>query len=122
MDDLYRDTILDLYLHPHHAGKVRSLQAGERIEHKHLANASCGDVIDCDLIVDEHDMIVDLFWMGSGCAISQASMSAVSDWVVGKSLNEISDLDQSLVLSFLGMETITPAREKCVLLPLQLTR
>lgn len=120
MDDLYREQILDLYKHPHHQTRIGALSPGQRAIPFRAHNAGCGDQFDGRLIV-EGQKVVNVEWNGEGCAISTASMSVVSDWVVGKSLDELKELGEPVILELLGLESITPGREKCLLLPLHLT-
>ncbi|MCA9378946.1 iron-sulfur cluster assembly scaffold protein, partial [Candidatus Dojkabacteria bacterium] len=54
----------------------------------------------------------------SGCAISIASASILSDELLGKSITEISQLEDSYVGGILGIE-LTTSRRKCARLPLQ---
>ncbi|PWU23499.1 Fe-S cluster protein [Candidatus Cerribacteria bacterium 'Amazon FNV 2010 28 9'] len=115
MDDLYKEIILDHYHHPRNVGKLE----GGHIVHVHLANAGCGDVFDVTYQV-ENGKIANIAWQGEGCAISTASMSLVSEWLKGKTLEEANGLDQKTILSLLGLDEIAPVREKCAFLPLQL--
>lgn len=82
--DLYSDIILDHYKHPHHKGelKKRSHRAVE-------FNPLCGDTIQADLFVDRNGRVQEVGFVGSGCAISQAAMSMLSDWIIGKTVSDI---------------------------------
>lgn len=108
--DLYSETILDHSRYPHHAGSLTSPTA--RIaEH----NPLCGDTIQLDVAFDEEGRLIDLAFNGSGCAISQAAMSLLSDDVLGKHSAEIVSLAASSALALLGV-TLAPARVQCALL------
>jgi len=86
-------------------------------------NSSCGDEIVVDVLIKEKNnqqLLSDLKWQGSGCAISQASMSLLSQHIIGKSISEINQLQQSDLESFLGLEQpISYGRIKCLTLGLQ---
>ena len=73
-DDLYQEIILDHYKNPRNAGEI----AGEcrSVEHD---NPVCGDTIRLMVIVDENDIVQDVKFKGSGCAISMASASMMTD-------------------------------------------
>src|SRR5699024_3663401 len=82
LDHLYRQVILDHSSHPHHHGRLE--QATDQIE---LNNPTCGDVIQLQLIL-EKDRINDIRFSGSGCAISTASASMMTDAVIGRTAQE----------------------------------
>ena len=81
LDALYRELILDHSKHPQHFGL-----AGEEGAHatSHQKNPVCGDEITLRArITADGDTIRDVTWEGSGCSISQASASMLSDLVEG---------------------------------------
>lgn len=109
--DLYADTILDHYRHPH---KKLKIENGEwKIKHEE-ENLSCGDTIKIGLHI-ENDHIQDLAWEGEGCVISQAAMSLLSDQLIGKSMSDIDALTPNEITALLGVP-ISPRRMKCALL------
>lgn len=85
LDNLYRQVILDHSSHPHHHGQ---LQDGETVD---LNNPTCGDVIKLSLKLDG-DTISDIAFDGSGCSISTASASMMTDAVIGKKSGEALEL------------------------------
>jgi nitrogen fixation NifU-like protein len=52
----------------------------------HHVNTSCGDEITLNLIL-EGNQISSLTWDGQGCSISQASVSMMSELLIGKTLD-----------------------------------
>lgn len=82
LDQLYRQVILDHSSHPHHHGKLE--QSTNQIE---LLNPTCGDVMQLQLVVEDQ-VIKDMRFDGSGCTISQASASMMTDAVIGKTVSE----------------------------------
>lgn len=82
LDQLYRQVILDHSSHPHHHGKLE--RSTTQIE---LLNPTCGDVMQLQLVVKDQ-MIKDIRFDGSGCTISQASASMMTDAVMGKTVSE----------------------------------
>ncbi|MEZ4736773.1 MAG: SUF system NifU family Fe-S cluster assembly protein [Caldilineaceae bacterium] len=115
MDALYREAILDHYKHPRRKGH---LEAPDIQHHDH--NPFCGDEITIELKV-ENDVVVDAAFDGRGCAISQATASMLMEEIVGKSLEELKQLDKEYILEMLGIE-IGPVRLKCALLPLKVLK
>ena len=111
MDDLYLDTILDLYKHPHHAGWLAEDSVYTR-KSASAINASCGDHFEVALHIQDH-IIKDAKWREQGCAISSAAMDQVCGWIIGKDFSVLQSLSKQNVLELLGMDSIIPAREKC---------
>ena len=107
--DLYAENILDHYRHPRGKSRLPS----PTVTHEEL-NLSCGDALTVDLLIDG-DRIRSVGWEGSGCAISQAAMSMLSEALVGKSLQEVDALQKEDVYELLGVP-IGPRRVKCALL------
>jgi nitrogen fixation NifU-like protein len=112
MDDLYREHILDHYEHPHHFGELDTFTfEAEGV------NPLCGDEIKVQALVGADGRIEQLGFSGSGCAISQASMSMLSDEVVGRTLDEVAAMHKEQVLDLVGIP-LSPMRLKCALLGL----
>ncbi|GEK88978.1 nitrogen fixation protein NifU [Alkalibacterium putridalgicola] len=82
LDQLYRAVILDHSQHPRRRGELD--KATTQIE---LKNPTCGDVIQVQLEL-ENNIIKDVRFDGSGCTISMASASMMTDAILGKSLDE----------------------------------
>lgn len=82
LDNLYRQVILDHSSHPHHRGKL-----GDSTQTIEMNNPTCGDVIQLELAVED-GVIKDIAFDGSGCSISTASASMMTDAVVGKTVAE----------------------------------
>ena len=84
--DLYQEVILD---HNKSPRNFRELPEADR--HAHGDNPLCGDVV--TVYVDlEGETLADVGFQGTGCAISQASASMMTDAVKGKSLAEAREL------------------------------
>lgn len=60
-------------------------------------------------------LIQNVQWSGRGCAISQASMSMMSELLIGKSIKELKLMMPGDVYQMLGIQ-ITPSRVNCALL------
>lgn len=76
--DLYRDLILDHARSPRHFGKLSTAtHAAQGI------NMLCGDKLHLYLQLDAEQRITDASFEGSGCAISVASASLLTDTVIG---------------------------------------
>ncbi|MEZ4865911.1 MAG: SUF system NifU family Fe-S cluster assembly protein [Caldilineaceae bacterium] len=115
MDDLYREAIIDHYKHPRRKGHLEQPD----IQH-HDHNPFCGDEITIELKVTD-GIVEDAAFDGRGCSISQATASMLMEEIVGKSLEELKQLDKEYILEMLGIE-IGPVRLKCALLPLKVLK
>lgn len=118
MSDLYQEIILEEYQHP----KNKGVLSGEKNNVKSVkkTNVGCGDEFTVAIQLDESEQIVkDIKWQGQGCAISTSSMSLLSELIKGKSSDEIRDMSKETLMDLLGLDEITPAREKCLLLSLR---
>ncbi len=81
--DLYQEVILDHQRHPHNFGDMESPN-----RHADGFNPLCGDRISLNLKLDDQGRIEDIKFKGSGCAISKASASMMTDALKGKSTRE----------------------------------
>lgn len=86
LDSLYMAVVADHSKNPHHQGKI------EDVEQINLNNPTCGDVISLSVKFDEDDKVADIAFVNSGCTISTASASMMTDTVLGKSKAEVLNL------------------------------
>ena len=80
LDALYQDVILDHYKNPQN----KKLSANFDAQVHHI-NPSCGDEITLNITL-AGDVVESISWDGVGCSISQASVSIMSDLLVGKKI------------------------------------
>ncbi len=107
--EMYQEIILDYYRHPRNFGVLPS---PEIISHD--VNTACGDEITVHLAIS-NGKISDVKFSGKGCAISLAAASMLTEFVLGKSLSEIANLNKAQVLDLIPIQ-ISPMRLKCALL------
>lgn len=81
-------------------------------------NPSCGDKISIEGTVLDGKIVDDIGFCGSGCVISQATTSMLTEFCKGKSIDSLLDLKRDDILSLIKME-LGPNRLKCALLCLQ---
>ena len=128
LDNLYQEVILDHYKNPQHKKLSPTFDA-----QVHHINPSCGDEITLNVTLSG-ETVANVSWDGVGCSISQASVSILSDLVLGKTLaqaQEISDSfmalmqnkgtqtgDENLLEDAVALAGVSqyPARIKCALL------
>ncbi len=80
--ELYQEVILDHNKHPRNFGE---LDGADR--HADGYNPLCGDRLAVYVNLDG-DVITDISFLGSGCAISKASASLMTDAIKGKTMVE----------------------------------
>ena len=82
LKQLYREIVNEHNLHPSHKKEI-----AEPTMVLNGVNPSCGDDITLELVI-KGDVIEDAAFVGSGCAISQASADIMLGMIIGKSKEE----------------------------------
>ena len=82
LESMYQEIILDHYRTPHHKGLREPFDA-----EVHHVNPTCGDEVTLRVKMDG-SVVSDVSYDSLGCSISQASVSVMTDLVVGKDLAE----------------------------------
>jgi nitrogen fixation protein NifU and related proteins len=101
LSDLYQEVILDHNRRPRNFHRL-----DEASHHAEGYNPLCGDRVTVFVKVDD-DRIADVAFQGSGCAISKASASLMTDRLKGCTVREARDLFER----FHTMVTTPPDRE-----------
>lgn len=115
MSELFAEIIIDEAKHPSNYGTL----TGTNLKQVRY-NPSCGDTIQVTLKVDDKKRIIkDLKWTGEGCTVSMATMSLLSQKVIGEKIEDVLKIDQKDLLNLLELETITPGRIKCMMIGLK---
>jgi len=110
--EIYKENIIDHYKHP------RNKKELENATHKENGiNPMCGDHITIYLIIKDNK-IEEITFTGDGCAISQASVSLLTDELVGKDLDFAKKLIEKDIYDLLGIP-ISHTRTKCALLSIK---
>jgi len=81
--ELYRELILDHARSPRHFGKLENAT-----HHAEGINPLCGDKLKMYFVIDDDGKIAEARFEGSGCAISVASASLLTETVVGLTVQE----------------------------------
>ena len=104
LKDLYQEVIIDHNRSPRNFGKLENpTQVAEGY------NPLCGDKLNLYLTTED-DLITDVSFDGSGCAISVASASLMTDSLKGKTIEEAEQLFESF--HDLIMKEETPDQEQ----------
>ena len=115
MPALYSDILLDHFRHPRNYGSL----AAPDISNEQF-NPLCGDRIRLELKL-EQSKVSEARFKGDGCAISTAAASLLTEMVLGKDLEELTNMPDAQLISALE-SNIQPARLQCALLPLEALR
>jgi len=128
LDAMYQEIILDHYKNPLNAGLREPFEA-----EVHHVNPTCGDEVTLRVHLTG-DVVSDVSYDALGCSISQASVSVMSDLVIGKPVAEALEIHEEFLrlmqsrgalepdeevledgIAFAGVAKF-PARVKCALL------
>ncbi len=109
--DIYREEILEHYRHPQNFGAL-----GKPDFSAFATNPICGDEITLELKVRKN-VVTDVGFRGSGCALSIASASLTTQWMRGKKVSALKKATPEF-LEKLFKAPVGPARLHCVHLPL----
>lgn len=126
--DLYKEVVID------HGRRPRNFRVIELPSHQANGyNPLCGDRLTLYMLVDDQNVIQDVAFKGSGCAISTASASLLTEHLRGKTVDEAAqvfdhfhrvltedgvELDPSLLGKLAALEGVRqyPTRVKCATL------
>lgn len=111
MESQHLEFILDHYKNPRNFGTIDDADFSYE-----EGIPSCGDVIRVDLKVRDNKLD-DIKFSGTGCAISQASVSILTENALGKEIDEVLSMTDHDMLEALGGQ-VSPIRFKCALLGL----
>ena len=129
LNDLFQEIILDHYKNPRNKGQLDKPELRAEGD-----NPFCGDAGQIDVALDNNNYVTNVTFSGTGCSISQASASILSEIIKEKNLTEVShiislfrkmlhgealqqaDMDTLGELRSLHGVTNFPIRIKCALL------
>ena len=109
LDAMYQEIILDHYKHPHNAGLREPFQA-----EVHHVNPTCGDEVTLRVQVagaGDDAVVEDVSYDALGCSISQASVSVLTDLLIGKPVRDALDVHQEFLALMQGRGTVEPDEE-----------
>jgi nitrogen fixation protein NifU and related proteins len=132
LESMYQEIILEHYRRPLHAGLREPFDA----EVRHV-NPTCGDEVTLRVTMKDaggEPVVADVSYETLGCSISQASVSVMSDMIIGRTVSEAMDIseeflrlmrsrgeadpDEDVLGDAVAFEGVSkyPARVKCALL------
>ena len=106
LKELYQEIILEHGKNPRNLGKTDDFNKDAKGH-----NPLCGDKVHVYLKLNENKKIEDISFEGSGCAISMASASIMTDLVKGKEEHQVKEI----IEDFLGMIKENPELKSNIL-------
>ncbi len=92
---MYNETVMEHFQNPRNTGEMKNPDGvGE------VGNPACGDVMRLFIKV-ENDRLADIKCQTFGCAAAIACASAASEMMIGKSLDDASQLTRAQVTEYL---------------------
>ena len=100
---MYSEKVVDHYNDPRNVG---SLDKGDKSVGTGVVGApECGDVMKLQLKIED-DKIVDAKFKTFGCGSAIASSSLATEWVKGKTINEVLDITNSDIAEELNLPPV----------------
>jgi nitrogen fixation NifU-like protein len=107
LDAMYQEIILDHYKNPLNAGLREPFEA-----EVHHVNPTCGDEVTLRVHLSENGATVeDVSYDALGCSISQASVSVMTDLVIGKPVAEAMGIHEEFLQLMQGRGAVEPDEE-----------
>ncbi|KKP25558.1 MAG: NifU family SUF system FeS assembly protein [candidate division TM6 bacterium GW2011_GWE2_31_21] len=108
---IYQKELMDHFKNPKNCGHLENPDFKVADE-----NPSCGDKVSIEGKIQD-DLICDLKFVSSGCVLSQASASILTEMCKNKKISEVLNISPETFIKEVGI-TLGPNRIKCALLPL----
>lgn len=113
-DSIYHEMILELARSPFNKGIPLKYDTCLKSN-----NRVCGDNLAFYLSWDKNGKASAVNWDGDGCALSVSSASLFSEYIKGKTKEEIQKIKPAQILKLLKMKDLNPSRMRCATLPLE---
>lgn len=108
----YIAEILDHYQHPRHKGPLDPYDSKAD-----GGNPGCGDQVTMFLRFGPDGRISDVSFEGQGCTISMAGSSMLAEMVIGKTPQEVQEMDYEAFIDHMGRDIVV-SRVRCATLGL----
>lgn len=113
MSDIYQEHILDHYAQPRNKGRL-----GDPDIVGDADDPSCGDQVRLEIGLDSEGRVERVVFEGEGCMVSMASASMFTEYVEGRTVEELERIAEDDVLAMLDVP-VGGSRRRCALAPLR---
>jgi nitrogen fixation NifU-like protein len=100
----YNDKILDHYNNPRNVGSLDRRQ--ENVGTGIVGAPECGDVMKLQILIDEHENIVDARFKTFGCGSAIASSSLATEWLKGRTLDQALEIKNTDIVRELALPPV----------------
>jgi nitrogen fixation NifU-like protein len=111
-NQFYKNFLMDHFKNPRNKKKINNCNFSSGKD-----NPACGDKISIEGIIED-GIIKDISFDGSGCVISQATASILTEECIGKPVTELIKLTKDDILKMIRLE-LGPNRLRCALISLE---
>lgn len=101
---LYHDNVIDHYENPRNVGSMN--KNAKNVGTGLVGAPACGDVMKLQIEVDEHGTIIDSKFKTFGCGSAIASSSVATEWVKGKTIDEVLKIKNTDIASHLKLPPV----------------
>lgn len=106
---MYNEKVLEAFRNPKNVGEVENYDGLGKV-----GNASCGDIMQITLKIDENEVITDAKFKTFGCAAAIATSSTATQMVIGMTVDEALKLTNKRVVE--ELEGLPPQKIHCSVL------
>lgn len=93
----YTDKVREHFINPKNVGEIQNPSGTGDV-----GSITCGDALKLTLTIDENNIIADAKFKTFGCASAIASSSALTEMIIGKSVEEAEKITNDDIVDFLG--------------------
>lgn len=93
----YTDKVKELYIEPKNVGSIKDADAEAEV-----GSIVCGDALKLYLKIDDNNIITDAKFETFGCGSAIASSSALTEMIIGKSVEEAERITNQDIVDYLG--------------------
>lgn len=101
---LYHDNVIDHYENPRNVGSMN--KNAKNVGTGLVGAPACGDVMKLQIEVDENGTIIDSKFKTFGCGSAIASSSVATEWVKGKTIDEVLKIKNTDIASHLKLPPV----------------
>lgn len=106
---MYNEKVMNEFANPQNVGVIEDADGVGKV-----GNASCGDIMEISLKIDDNDVITDAKFRTFGCAAAIATSSIATQMVIGKNIDDALKIENKDVVEVL--EGLPPQKIHCSVL------